>query len=256
MKITNEDIQLMVENVLMELAQNNIVDNFDWVENFIQKNNPNNEWGDNFYYVTIQQRKKDNDNIGQRQRYIRTYEIFTAEQLDSLKKEIIFYCQRYNARAYILLNHRSLNTVDFYTDRDYQRHSHQGYERDFNAGRQLDIKERPIAHIDIDSEDINLQKNVLKYLKDNGITILHSYRTPNNGLHIVIPNKELVRAKNLDFHQFGTDVQGNKGNQKFDRVDMIADRPIILYANTLSKGYDDLNKKYASMIRRNPSLGH
>ena len=41
--------------------QNNIVDNFSFVEKYIREHNENDEWGDNFYYLTIQQRKKDND---------------------------------------------------------------------------------------------------------------------------------------------------------------------------------------------------
>lgn len=248
-------IKEAIEDGLQEAMQRNIVDNFDFAENYIRKQNATDVWGDSFYYITIQQRKKDNDTIDERVRYIRTYEIFSAKQLENLKEEIVFYCNRYNARAYILLNPRSLKTVDFYTDRDYKLKRHVGYERDFNSGRQLDIPERPVAHLDIDSEDTTLQQNVLKYLKDNGVEPLYVYRTPNNGMHVVIPNKDVIRAKRLDFSQFGSDVQGNKGNEKFNNVDMLADRPIILYANTMSKGYDDLNKSYAAMIARHPNLG-
>lgn len=236
-------------------VQNNVVDNFSFVEKYIHEHNEKDEWGDSFYYVTIQQRKKDNDDIKERVRYIRTYEIFSAAQLESLKQEIVFYCNRYNARAYILLNPRSLNVVDFYTDRDFKLKRHAGYERDFNAGRQLDVPNRPVAHIDIDSENEYLQKSVLVYLRQNEIEPLYVYRTPNNGMHIVIPNKDIVRAKKLDFSQFGSDVKGNNGNEKFNNVDMLADRPIILYANTVSKGYGELNQKYADMIARHPKLG-
>lgn len=236
-------------------VQNNVVDNFSFVEKYIREHNEKDEWGDSFYYVTIQQRKKDNDDIKERVRYIRTYEIFSAAQLESLKQEIVFYCNRYNARAYILLNPRSLNVVDFYTDRDFKLKRHTGYERDFNSGRQLDVPNRPVAHIDIDSENEYLQKSVLMYLRQNEIEPLYVYRTPNNGMHIVIPNKDIVRAKKLDFAQFGSDVKGNNGNEKFNNVDMLADRPIILYANTTSKGYGELNQKYADMIARHPKLG-
>lgn len=93
------------------------------------------------------------------------------------------------------------------------------------------------------------------YLRQNEIDPLYVYRTPNNGMHIVIPNKDIVRAKKLDFAQFGSDVKGNNGNEKFNNVDMLADRPIILYANTTSKGYGELNQKYADMIARHPKLG-
>lgn len=241
--------------MMINEIQNNIVDNFSFVEKYIREHNENDEWGDNFYYLTIQQRKKDNDDIKERVRYIRTYEIFSAAQLESLKQEIVFYCNRYNARAYILLNPRSLNVVDFYTDRDFKLKRHAGYERDFNSGRQLDIPNRPIAHIDIDSENEYLQKSVLMYLRQNEIEPLYVYRTPNNGMHIVIPNKDIVRAKKLDFTQFGSDVKGNNGNEKFNNVDMLADKPIILYANTVSKGYNELNQKYANMIAKHPKLG-
>lgn len=255
MILTESDIKYIVESVINELAQNNVVDNFQWVENYIKSKNPSDDYGDLFWFVRIEQRKKDNENLDQCKRYIKTYEIFSSEQLKYLEKEIKFYCERYNARAYIALNPRSLKTVDFYTDRDFKLKRHDGYERAFNSGRQLDIPERPIAHIDVDSEDINLHNEVIKYLQDNGIDILHQYRTPNNGLHIVIPDKELVRAKKLDFHKFGSDVTGNVNNQMFDRVDMLVDRPIILYANTQSRGYDSLNQSYSNMIAKHPRLG-
>lgn len=255
MLISANSILVSKNAMTINEAQNNIVDNFSFVEKYIHEHNEKDEWGDSFYYVTIQQRKKDNDDIKERVRYIRTYEIFSAAQLESLKQEIVFYCNRYNARAYILLNPRSLNVVDFYTDRDFKLKRHAGYERDFNAGRQLDVPNRPVAHIDIDSENEYLQKSVLMYLRQNEIEPLYVYRTPNNGMHIVIPNKDIVRAKKLDFTQFGSDVKGNRGNEKFNNVDMLADRPIILYANTTSKGYDELNQKYADMIARHPNIG-
>lgn len=255
MLISANSILVSKNAMTINEVQNNVVDNFSFVEKYIHEHNEKDEWGDSFYYVTIQQRKKDNDDIKERVRYIRTYEIFSAAQLESLKREIVFYCNRYNARAYILLNPRSLNVVDFYTDRDFKLKRHAGYERDFNAGRQLDVPNRPVAHIDIDSENEYLQKSVLLYLRQNEIEPLYVYRTPNNGMHIVIPNKDIVRAKKLDFSQFGSDVKGNNGNEKFNNVDMLADRPIILYANTTSKGYSELNQKYADMIARHPNLG-
>lgn len=39
-------------------VQNNVVDNFSFVEKYIHEHNEKDEWGDSFYYVTIQQRKK------------------------------------------------------------------------------------------------------------------------------------------------------------------------------------------------------
>ena len=47
--------------MMINEIQNNIVDNFSFVEKYIREHNEKDEWGDNFYYVTIQQRKKDND---------------------------------------------------------------------------------------------------------------------------------------------------------------------------------------------------
>ena len=47
--------------MIINEIQNNIVDNFSFVEKYIREHNEKDEWGDNFYYVTIQQRKKDND---------------------------------------------------------------------------------------------------------------------------------------------------------------------------------------------------
>lgn len=70
---------------------------------------------DDFYYLQILQRKKENPQLGNNSRVIKNYYITSAEYLLKHYEEIKKLCEVFNARASIRLNKRSFEKVGFKT---------------------------------------------------------------------------------------------------------------------------------------------
>lgn len=68
---------------------------------------------DDFYYLQILQRKKENPQIGSNSKVIKNYYINSEEYLISHYDEIKKLCEVFNARASIRLNKRSYEKVAF-----------------------------------------------------------------------------------------------------------------------------------------------
>lgn len=68
---------------------------------------------DDFYYLQILQRKKENPQLGSNSRVIKNYYITSQEYLLERYDEIIQLCEVFNARASIRLNKRSFEKVGF-----------------------------------------------------------------------------------------------------------------------------------------------
>lgn len=211
------------------------VDNFDLVSKIIQFNS-----SDDFYYVEIIKRKKDNPTDAFRYRqFIKYYVITSVQQLQSLKQEIMQLCQNNNARAYILLNPRSASQVAAYTSilkkRFAQRGKgygkYRGHEFEFAAGQHKENWEsRPISFIDIDSTDTRIFAKVKDILNMYGIQPTAEYKTPNGGLHIIVPDK---KAKYIDFSSF----DNGKHLGKYATVHFNMDSPTLLYSDVIPQGY-------------------
>ncbi len=70
---------------------------------------------DDFYYLQILQRKKENPQLGSNSRVIRNYYIKSQQYLLDRYEEIKTICDATNARAMIRLNKRSFEKVGFRT---------------------------------------------------------------------------------------------------------------------------------------------
>ncbi len=70
---------------------------------------------DDFYYLQILQRKKENPQLGSNSRVIKNYYIKSIEHLELRYQEIKDLCYMFNARASIRLNKRSFEKVAFKT---------------------------------------------------------------------------------------------------------------------------------------------
>lgn len=70
---------------------------------------------DDFYYLQILQRKKENPQLGSNSRVIKNYYIKSEQHLINRYEEIKKLCEVFNARASIRLNKRSFEKVGFKT---------------------------------------------------------------------------------------------------------------------------------------------
>lgn len=73
------------------------------------------ESDDDFYYLQVLQRKKENPHLGSNSRVIKNYYIKSKDELLNKYDEIKTLCDIFNARAMLRLNKRSFKTVSFKT---------------------------------------------------------------------------------------------------------------------------------------------
>ena len=66
---------------------------------------------DDFYFLQIFQRRKDNPELKEPMRVIGDYYIYSIEQFEKLENHIIEMCTAKNARAYIRLNRRDAKKI-------------------------------------------------------------------------------------------------------------------------------------------------
>ena len=125
------------------------------------------ESADDFYYLQILQRKKENPEIGSNSRVIKNYYITSQQYLIERYDEIIKLCEVFNARASIRLNKRSFESVGFKTleniansmrNREY-KFLKASYDRACGLGH--NDKDRKWI-LDIDEKNINIPE--LEYL--------------------------------------------------------------------------------------------
>lgn len=92
------------------------IDNFDLLADQLTFNNKN-----EFYFLQIIQRKKDGNDVHVRSGYrlIRSYYIYSKQELLDLKGRIIELCRNNNARAYLNLNVRNAKEVALECIRKY-----------------------------------------------------------------------------------------------------------------------------------------
>lgn len=250
--------QMLSESLFNEICEETLneaqqlVDNFNLVANLMTYNS-----SDDFYFVQIIKRYKDNPNDDKTQGnyhaggwYLKGYRIRSVDELFSLKDEIINLCKQNNARAYVTVNSRSeKETNDFiriyrkkYKPSD-PRHIHAddiipGQAKDGPAWK----GQRSRLFLDVDvPQDANGPggRNIwdeVRYMLDMvGIKPIAEYETPSGGLHIILPDKDDKRMYYLKrlFSKF--DNWKNRG--KLATVHPNVDGKIILYSNVITKGY-------------------
>ena len=227
------------------------VDNFEPLKEIMKFDKP----GDTLYFIQI--KKRDKDNPGQRSKFqaamhLKEYYIKSIQELEAVEDEIKDICKRERARAYIWLNSRSKAVVDTYTKRNmsyWKKHPHEGYKYGWKAqalaaAKSLDIDERPLCFIDVDSDDQNDINMTMKIIQDAGIKPLYAYRSLNNGIHIILPNKE--DAKKLDFSPINGNLKGaSRKAQMNAKVGIEIDKPALLYACLIPQGYGRQQARFA-----------
>ena len=134
-----------------------MVDNLELLKPFLKFDTE-----DDFYYLQILQRKKDNPGIIKNTVAIKDYYIRSVEYLDSHYEQIKDLCRYFNARASLRLNKRSFKKVSF---RALQNITAQMMQDDFHSARQAyskacgqchnDKNKKWIVDIDEDFFDMN-----------------------------------------------------------------------------------------------------
>lgn len=203
-----------------------IVDNFREISKIMKFNN-NNE----FYFIQIIQRKKDgNQDLHVRNGYrlIRSYYVYSVDDLISLRNRIVELCESNNARAYINPNVRNANEVALecakrYTDLVADNRSYQGnniWDSVCGSLKARGYKSLWIVDIDNPSNLDTVRSIILKcrHNKDFNMYVINTV----NGYHIVCNGFDTTQFKEL------------LKQQNLDTIDVHKNSPTLLYYNDLS----------------------
>ena len=79
-----------------------MVHNFKQIRSLLRFENVN-----DYYFIEILKRRKDNPRLNVDSRFIKDYYVFSLEEFDELKDELLCTCEVAHARAYIRLNIRN-----------------------------------------------------------------------------------------------------------------------------------------------------
>ena len=235
------------------------IDNFENVREMMKFDKP----GDTIYFVQLM--KRDKDNPGQHSprnaaQYIKNYFFKSMDEFNAAEKEIKYLCASERARACIFLNPRSKSVIDKYTSNYLRRvHGNRDTAMAIAAGRSFDTvlegPERSICFVDVDSADQNDINMTMKIIQDAGIKPLFAYRSMNNGIHIILPDKEA--AKKLDFTPITGNLNGLGRRAKLNaKVSLEIDKSTLLYAFLKPQGYGKQNARFARLAGQNNNRKH
>jgi len=167
---------------------------------------------DDFYYLQIIQRNKDNTDLKKSSRVIKNYYISSIEYLEAKYPEIKSLCELFKARAMLRLNKRSYTKVGFrtmqYVADNLSKGDHHAIKKCYDkaVGNGHDDPNKKWI-VDIDG---NVDEDWLKELTDfinsqnpTGEKIIMKLPT-KNGIHLITSPFDLREFKNkyqLDVHK-------------------------------------------------------
>lgn len=280
--ISESQYRNLFENAENEIRTENSdgtveIDNFNLIASIV-KEDPK---GDKVYFCQIVRRQKDNPEFSYSHNsadYLTYYVFKSPQDILSHEDEIKTICKKFNARAMFYMNPRSAKQVNDYVNnvllpklegiyggkrtpeniaarnRNHRFDKYRpewGHEEEIAYGESKDndlkFPGRDICHIDIDSDDPKKIAIVHDMLKKAGVQPLGEYRSMNNGVHIICPDKNAVR--NLDFSQADKGVYMGR----WASVSVEIDKSVLLYAIATPKGYDMQRKvqhqKYQNYLK-------
>jgi len=175
---------------------------------------------DDFYYLQILQRKKENPEIGSNSRVIKNYYISSVEYLEMRYDEIKKLCELFNARASIRLNRRSYRKVGMKTmvnvantmmNEEYE-FLNKSYDRACGLGHN-DTEKKWI--LDLDGEYTYQQLMEMEDIVNNSDPL------GKNGI-IYIPSK-------TGLHYITKPFDPRKLKENFPEIEIHKDNPTNLY---------------------------
>ena len=165
------------------------INNFESIEELLSWNSD-----DEFYFVQVLKRKKENPELGSNSYVVKTYYINSLEHLRYHKEEMIALAKLHNARVYINLNKRSYEKCALQTARLILE---QVLNKDFKSSRKAfnsvcgkynaDSDKKWIIDVDVHDPDGNFRESLgreLKQLQPYGDKIYSTIPT-KNGFHLI-----------------------------------------------------------------------
>ena len=172
------------------------------------------ETKDDFYYLQILQRKKENKQLGSNSRVIKNYYIISEQYLLDKYDEIKQLCEVFNARAMIRLNKRSFEKVGYKTMTNFANTMmnkefsflKSSYDRACGLGHN-DTNKKWILDIDTTDEKFNRELQLYtSSIEPIGQKVIAHLKS-KNGSHLI------TKPFNLkDFSTSYSDIEVHKDN--------------------------------------------
>ena len=178
------------------------------------------ESDDDFYYLQILQRKKENPQLGSNSRVVKNYYINSVEYLESRYDEIKKLCKIFNARAMLRLNKRSYrktafkflqNIANTISNQEYQ-FVRKSYDRAVGQGHN-DKNKKWILDIDEKWDNNKIRSFTNK---------LYAYEPIGEKVYMVLPTKNGIHLITKPFNL-------QKFKQDYPEIEVHKDNPINLY---------------------------
>lgn len=157
-----------------------MIDNFDVISNFLSFEL------NNFYFIQIIKRRKDNPSMDKAQSIKDRFYIYSKEDLFNLKNKIIELCTYHNARAYININPRNTEKIALECLKLIANYI---ALKDFNAVKNAYISacgqyafQKNFWFVDLDEKDLDKKEKIIHYLVSNFVCEVPS----KTGTHIVV----------------------------------------------------------------------
>lgn len=176
---------------------------------------------DDFYFIQIIKRRKDNPGLSRDMKLIDNYFIYSLEEYDKVELKIVEQCMLNNSRAYIRLNRRSAKICSIQTIRKITElmlnNDHKSVKNAYLSVAGEFHNEKPKRWVvDIDEEDLlnkeDIEKTIEELHKDSpGYNHIATIKT-KNGYHLI------VNPFNLKIFK-----------EKFPTVEIKKDNPTLLF---------------------------
>ncbi len=169
---------------------------------------------DDFYFLQILQRKKENELMDSNSRVIKNYYLSSIQQLEDQYEEVKMLCRKFNARASLRLNRRSYEQTGYQTlmavtnsimSRDFKSIK-RSYDRtcgQFNK----EVDKKWILDIDIMNVDLPRIVASVKFCMPNeGEDKVYCTMPTKSGFHIITKPFNVEQFKstsriNIDIHK-------------------------------------------------------
>lgn len=188
------------------------------------------ETNDDFYFLQILQRKKENPNLGSKSKVIKNYYITSTEHLIEKYDEIKSLCNMFNARASLRLNKRSFEKVAFKSLENFAnvmqtkeyKHIMNCYDK---ACGLLNNEKQKKWIVDIDRNELVWLEQIINSVQEsepNGNKIIIQLPT-KSGIHLI--------TKPFNVIQFKENLKNELSKYSMNEItiDIHKDNPINLY---------------------------
>jgi hypothetical protein len=188
------------------------VDNFESIARLLRF-----ESDDEFYFIQIIKRRKENPEMDSNHLIFKTYYIDSIELFHKVTEEIKKVCRALNARAYINLNRRSFKKTALRCNRgisgflfeENYRNIRNVYNSEMKAHKD-EYSPRWVIDVDADSEKIPTGDFIQKLQRDTAHSPFIEWIPTPNGMHIISSPFNLSEFKShypaMDVHTDGLTV--------------------------------------------------